>query len=249
MVIYTEEEKTELMSRVNYFMALAEKSRRDGLLSLEENWRDSPSVLLKIGLRLVIDGTAEEDLTVIIDNYIRLNTSDIYDLLDKQFLTQLQKGVSLTMIKDMSLSLIGREFAEEFYKKEENDEEKISLLEKEEIEVVKKIKPTWEVNPDLDTILTSLTHWSMQKFIRNLEKEDLKRLMSSVGGDVLGKIYSCFSPRVKKLFREDFRSMKFSSRKEEIQKTQIKILNQIKLLAEIGEVSYTSKEYEEMEFN
>ena len=53
------------------FVAFAEKSRRDGLLSLEEDMQslgDQDDPLLKKGLRYVIDGTDSEALTSLLEN-------------------------------------------------------------------------------------------------------------------------------------------------------------------------------------
>jgi chemotaxis protein MotA len=53
------------------FVAFAEKSRRDGLLSLEEDMQslsDSDDPLLKKGLRYVIDGTDSDALTSLLEN-------------------------------------------------------------------------------------------------------------------------------------------------------------------------------------
>src|SRR5512133_1285746 len=53
------------------FVALAEKSRRDGLLSLEEDMQSISSdedPLLKKGLRYVIDGTDSEALRDLLEN-------------------------------------------------------------------------------------------------------------------------------------------------------------------------------------
>ncbi len=53
------------------FVAFAEKSRRDGLLSLEEDMQslsDQDDPLLKKGLRYVIDGTDSEALTALLEN-------------------------------------------------------------------------------------------------------------------------------------------------------------------------------------
>ncbi|HUW41645.1 MAG TPA: MotA/TolQ/ExbB proton channel family protein [Rectinemataceae bacterium] len=70
------------------FVALAEKSRRDGLLSLEEDMQAldaSEDILLKKGLRYVIDGTDSEALHELLENDIaiyvkhRKHEADIFE--------------------------------------------------------------------------------------------------------------------------------------------------------------------------
>lgn len=53
--------RRSLASLVDYFVALAEKARRDGLLSLEADIDERhPDPFIELGLRLVLDGTSSE---------------------------------------------------------------------------------------------------------------------------------------------------------------------------------------------
>lgn len=237
---YSEKEKNKLMSRVDYFIFISEKSKRDGLLSLEDDFESAPSFILKTCIRLIIDFIDIDSLKIILDNYMS-SSNTIYDSLDKQFILNLHKGISPNMIRDFSLSLLGEEIAEEFYNKEKLKEKRINLEIIEQQEILTKIDPKFPISPELETYLRMVDHRTLQKIMRIIKEEDLYKIVCAVSGEILSRMYLAISVRSRIEFIEKYHRFLYLYKKDDIEETQKKIVNQLKFMQEMGEISFMSE--------
>jgi len=100
--------KEEFIKEYNQFIgfasALCEKSRREGLLSLEENLDDIDDTFFKRGLRLAIDGTSPVFIEKILTNLIE-QEKDEYErtlkIIKKEAIISLQSGLNIRLFLNL----------------------------------------------------------------------------------------------------------------------------------------------------
>ena len=95
------------------FVALSEKSRRDGLLSLEEDMSELPDSLMKDALRLVIDGTDSSQLEQLMLSTVYASSHRGRQLLEDMLVCTgvlaIQQGHSPLMVEMMLSPFVGRQ--------------------------------------------------------------------------------------------------------------------------------------------
>lgn len=117
----TIKDKRSLLPHIEMMMGLALISRTHGLLALEELLPFIESHLIWIGIRLIVEGITEECLRLILDNYIESDRHHLSDLellrlkVECQCLMDIQNGTSPELMRDMALSIIGSDIAQEVY--------------------------------------------------------------------------------------------------------------------------------------
>ena len=131
MVQYTmlnESEKGTLAGICRKLVALGEKSRRCGLLALEESLDDLAVELgdkngkcIRKLLRLVIDGNPAETIQTIADNYTQSSCENEFEVLCfaviKAGVCAIQAGEHPTLLAEILISYIGFDGEEDFRKR------------------------------------------------------------------------------------------------------------------------------------
>jgi len=176
----TTEDKFALLPRVEFIVSLASKAKLDGLLSLYEDLKTMPSVLLNVGIRHVVDGTDTALLTRLLDNCIEAARQTMTDIqllerkLDRAGILGIRKAYSPVILKHICLSVLGEDVAYEVITREEEYLPYSADDEYENIQKLKRVHPTTYQDEDLELLIrsASLEALSFILFLLNETKRD-----------------------------------------------------------------------------
>ena len=107
----SEDEKRQCMALVAQIVSLANKAKRNGLLSLVQDAEETTHFLLRKGLQLVLEGVQPNLVKTTLEYYILSGRYTGKDLLERCIILEgilaIQNGVNPQIIQELLISLFG----------------------------------------------------------------------------------------------------------------------------------------------
>jgi len=229
-------DKKECMALVAEILAMANKAKRNGLLSLVQEAEETSHFLLKKGLQMVLEGVSPKLVKTTLQNYI---LSDKYfgkELLERCLIMEgvlaIQNGVTPTIIKELLLSLFG-EGAHDIYELEYGDAKRDRL--KAFFKRIEKSRATTTLSSKLGNTILQLDDQSIQKCLKEVSTVDLARALKGIEGQAQIKVFRNLPKRSAAILQETVEHLDLM-RESEMIEAQEKMLLIISGLEENGEI-------------
>ena len=227
----SEEEKRQCFERVNEILALANKGRNFGLLSLGKEAEESSSFLLRKGLQLALDGVKTRTARTILELYIHTGDFTGKELLDRCIILEgvigILDGMHPKLLKELLLSFLGETGHTVFKQEFETDEkEKLqSYLEK----IAEKPAAT-NSSAKLGNIIVKLNEKAIKRFLQIIHIDDLAKTVVGLDGNAQTKIFNHLPDRGASMLYEAIAQMDSVAQNEivEAQNKFVAIISELK---------------------
>ncbi len=237
----TTNERFALLPRIEFITNLATKAYSDGLLSLEEDLKTMPSLLLNVGIRLIVDGSDVALTTRLMDNYLEAADQTMTDIqllerrLDRAGILAIQERFSPRIIKDICLSILGEEVAYEVLTKGEEYLPFSADDECENIKALKEVGPTVLPDEELESLIGSASHEALAFVLFLLTDTKRDALVHGISPESRVRLYesrpvTCRGRFVNSLIKHNFHRDEFIKGVQE----SVKGLLRLKSLAPQG---------------
>ncbi len=228
----SEEEKQECLKLAEKLVRMAERARQKGILQLEEELDSDLPYLLRIGLRLVLDGTEPAIVDKTLTAYICSTPLEGKELLKylviRIGILGIQQGHNPRILRMQLLAYFGTEFASKVV------DDTAAALE-EFYEKIQKELPLSDDTLALEEELGILKDRGIQKTLRRVDQYILANALAGTSGAIRIRTMRNMSPRAALLLKEDLEDREARSI-EEIMEAQHLVLQIIKQLKEEGEI-------------
>jgi len=192
----SDREKQQCMKLVADLVNLSVMARRNGLLSLIQVAEQRSSFLLSKGLQLVVDGVNPEVVRDVMENYIIAGDYAGKDLLERCIILEgvsaIQQGFHPKVTKEFLLSFLG-ENNHEIYQKEyeEGSRDSLELYLKE----IEDTPASSAKGSKLDQFILNLTDDAVERFLMEINTDDLAKLLTGMGGQAQIRIFDNLSQK------------------------------------------------------
>ncbi len=192
----SDREKQQCMKLVADLVNLSVMARRNGLLSLIQVAEQRSSFLLSKGLQLVVDGVNPQVVRDVMVNYIISGDYAGKDLLERCIILEgvsaIQQGFHPKVTKEFLLSFLG-ENNHEIYQKEYEGGNRDSLeLYLKEIEDT---PASSSKGSKLDQFILNITDEAVERFLMEINTDDLAKLLKGMGGQAQIRIFNNLSKK------------------------------------------------------
>ncbi len=199
----SEAEKKECMTLVAEVVAMANKAKRNGLLSLVQEAEETPHFLLRKGLQLVLEGVNPQMVETTLRHYILSSKHLGKELLQRCIIAEgvlaIQNGVNPTIIKELLLSLFG----EDSYAVYEHDfgDGKVDRL-RAFFKKIRKSRATTPLSSKLGHTILQLNDRSIQQCLKEISTVDLARALKGIEGKAQIKVFENLPKRSAAILQE-----------------------------------------------
>ncbi len=179
----SEDEKRQCMAMVTQIVSMANKAKRNGLLSLVQEAEETTNFLLRKGLQLVLEGVQPHLVKTTLEYYILSGSYTGKDLLERCIIMEgilaIQNGVNPQIIQELLLSLFG-EKGHAKYEAEFGDKKKNRL----EIffNKIEKDRAATPLSTTLGHTIMQLDDQSIQQCLKEVSTVDLARALKGIEG-------------------------------------------------------------------
>jgi hypothetical protein len=232
----SDSDKKECMKTVKTILDLSEKSRKYGLLALEEDLKAMNSFFMKKGIEFLTDGIDPQIIRTVLGTYLITGGYRGKELLERtaimEGLLAIQSGENPMLIRERLAGLFGEEYYESF-----NDyfsSKKVTV--QEYLEEIKDKGPYSEETALLEEPFHSLNDRSLQRLLRELNNEDLIYAMKYASGSLQKRIFDNLSDRLADMIKEDINRLKDLSL-QTAKQSQLKIIGILSQLKNNGEIA------------
>ena len=193
-------EKDELVSLIDLLVQASEKSRREGLLALEDDIDEYMHPLLKLGMQFVVDGTDPDIIQSILTSRILSENKRGRDFLEQIIICDgvlsIQSGDNPRIIMVKCFSYLGEDADEllEKYMSEEIESRESKLVEN----YMDADGTVVECVADMRKVL-SLNDRAVQKILREVDTSELAVILEGSDSDVRTKMLRNMSQRAARL--------------------------------------------------
>ena len=235
-----EAEKNECMALVAEIVSMANKAKRNGLLSLVHEAEETSHFLLRKGLQLILEGVNPEIVKKTLQNYILSGRYQGKALLERclimEGVTAIQHGVNPTVIKELLLSLFGED-ASVNYELEHGDNRgnRLNAFFKK----VEKDRATTPLGAKLGHTIMQLNDQSIQKCLKEISTVDLARALKGIEGKAQIKVFKNLPKRSAAILQETVEHLDLM-RESEMNDAQEKVLLIISDLEAQGDILIAS---------
>ncbi|MGD9182586.1 MAG: FliG C-terminal domain-containing protein [Desulfobacterales bacterium] len=218
------DEKSQCLALVSQIVSMAQKAKRNGLLSLVQEAEETTSFLLRKGLQLILEGVQPSLVETTLEYYILSGTYTGKDLLErciiKEGVLAIQKGVNPQIIQELLLSLFG-EKGHEAYDEEFGDKKK----DKQEVffDKIKKDRAATPLSSKLGHTIIQLDDQSIQQCLKEISTVDLARALKGMEGEAKIKVFKNLPKRSAAILQETVEHLDLM-RDSEMTEAQEKIL-------------------------
>ena len=212
----SEAEKKECMALVASVVTMANKAKRNGLLSLVQEAEETPHFLLRKGLQLILEGVNPQMVEKTLQQYILSSNLSGKELLKRCIIAEgvlaIQNGVNPSIIKELLLSLFG----EDSYKVYENEygDEKIDRL-KTFFNKIRKSRATTALSSKLGNTILQLNDRSIQQCLKEISTVDLARALKGIEGKAQIKVFKNLPKRSAAILQETVEHLDLMRESEE----------------------------------
>ena len=220
----SEAEKRECMALVARVVTMANKAKRNGLLSLVQEAEETSHFLLRKGLQLILEGVNPQMVETTLQQYVLSSNFSGKELLQRCIIAEgvlaIQNGVNPTIIKELLLSLFG----EDSYKtyQHEYGDEKIDRL-KAFLKKIRKTRATSPLSSKLGHTILQLEDRSIQQCLKEISTVDLARALKGIEGKAQIKVFKNLPRRSAAILQETVEHLDLM-RESEMTEAQEKLL-------------------------
>jgi hypothetical protein len=192
----SDREKQQCMKLVADLVNLSVMARRNGLLSLIQIAEQKSSFLLSKGLQLVVDGVNPQVVRDVMENYILSGDYAGIDLLERCIILEgvsaIQQGFHPKVTKEFLLSFLGEDNYEIYQKEYEGGNRESLELYLKEIEDI----PAFSAKGSkLDRFILDLNDEAIERFLMEINTNDLAKLLKGMGGQAQIRIFNNLSKK------------------------------------------------------
>ena len=229
-------EKKECMTLVAEIVAMANKAKRNGLLSLVQEAEDTSHFLLHKGLQLVLEGVNPQMVKQALHYYILAGKYRGKELLERCIITEgvlaIQNGVNPTIIKELLVSLFG-ETSYETYELEYGDKKNDRL--NAFFKKIEKSRAATPLSSKLGHTIMQLNNQTIQQCLKEISTVDLARALKGIEGKAQIKVFKNLPKRSAAILQETVEHLDLM-RESEMTEAQEKVLMIISDLENRGEI-------------
>ncbi len=220
----SEAEKKECMSLVAEVVAMANKAKRNGLLSLVQEAEETPHFLLRKGLQLVLEGVNPQMVETTMKHYILSGKHHGRELLQRCIIVEgvlaIQNGVNPTIIRELVLSLFGED-SYAVYEREYGDGKADRL--KAFFKKIQKSKAATPLSSKLGHTILKLNDHSIKQCLKETSTVDLARALKGIEGSAQIKVFKNLPKRSAAILQETVEHLDLM-RESEMNEAQEKML-------------------------
>ena len=233
-------EKLECMALVAEIVAMANKAKRNGLLSLVQEAEETSYFLLYKGLHLVLEGVNPQMVEKTLQYYILSGKYRGKELLERCIIAEgvlaIQNGVNPIIIKELLLSLFGEDSFETY--ESQFDDNKSDRL-KTFFQKIEKHKAATPLSSELGHTIMQLDDNSIQQCLKEISTVDLARALKGIEGKAQIKVFKNLPRRSATILQETVEHMDLM-RESEMNEAQEKMLLVISSLEEHNDLFATN---------
>lgn len=231
------EEKIEIVSLIDILVRMSEKARAKGLLALDGDIDGYEHPLLKLGMRLVVDGTDPEIIKSILRARILSENKRGRDLLEQIIIydavSSIQWGDNPRILETKCFSFLGED-ADELQAKYASEAR--SSFEGESVEnYINADGTVTEFFAEMRKLL-SLDDRSVQKTLREVDASELTVVLAGCDSDVRKKIFKNVSRRAAMLLVSETR--RFDPQPDAVEQHIARLFEIVAKLEEAGEITF-----------
>ena len=219
-----EAEKKDCMILVASVVAMANKAKRNGLLSLVQEAEETPHFLLRKGLQLVLEGVNPQVVEKTLKHYIQSGKHRGKELLQRCIIVEgvlaIQNGFNPNIIKELLLSFFGED-SYDLYEREFGDG-KIDRL-KAFFRKIKKARAATPLSSKLGHTILQLNDRSIQQCLKEISTVDLARAIKGMDGKAQIKVFKNLPKRSAAILQETVEHLDLM-RESEMNEAQEKML-------------------------
>jgi hypothetical protein len=223
------------MALVAEIVSMANKAKRNGLLSLVHEAEEASHFLLRKGLQLVLEGVNPEIVKKTLRYYILSGKYQGKAFLERYLIMEgviaIQHGINPTVIKELLLSLFGED-ASETYELEYGDNKRNRL--NAFFKKIEKYRANTPLGAKLGHTIMQLTDQSIQKCLKEISTVDLARALKGIEGKAQVKVFKNLPKRSAAILQETVEHLDLM-RESEMNEAQEKVLLIISDLEEQGD--------------
>ena len=220
----SEAEKKECMVLVAELCSMANKAKRNGLLSLVQEADETSHFLLRKGLQLVLEGVNPQMVEKTLQYYILSGKYHGKELLARCIIMEgilaIQNGVNPTIIRELLLSLFG-ESSYETYELEFGDGKNNRL--KSFFNKIKQSRAATPLSSKLGHTIMQLNDQSIQQCLKEISTVDLARALKGIEGKAQIKVFKNLPKRSAAILQETVEHLDLM-RESEMTEAQEKVL-------------------------
>jgi hypothetical protein len=217
-------EKKECMALVAELCSMANKAKRNGLLSLVQEADETSHFLLRKGLQLVLEGVNPQMVEKTLQYYILSGKYHGKELLVRCIIMEgilaIQNGVNPTIIQELLLSLFG-ERSYENYESEFGDGKNNRL--KSFFDKIKQSRAATPLSSKLGHTIMQLNDQSIQQCLKEISTVDLARALKGIEGKAQIKVFKNLPKRSAAILQETVEHLDLM-RESEMTEAQEKVL-------------------------
>lgn len=229
-------EKIECMALVAEIVVMANKAKRNGLLSLVQEAEETSHFLLRKGLQLVLEGVNPQMVEKALEYYILSSNHHGKELLKRCIILEgvlaIQNGVNPTIIKELLLSLFGED-SYEIYEHEFGDKKNDRL--KAFFKKIEKSRAVTPLSSKLGHTILQLNDQTIQQCLKEISTVDLARALKGIEGKAQIKVFKNLPKRSAAILQETVEHLDLM-RESEMTEAQEKVLLIITDLEDRGEI-------------
>jgi hypothetical protein len=212
------------MVQADQICSMANKAKRNGLLSLVQEADETSHFLLRKGLQLVLEGVNPPMVEKTLQHYILSGKYHGKELLTRCIIMEgvlaIQNGVNPTIIKELLLSLFG-ESSYEVYELEFGDGKNEHL--KSFFNKIKKSRSATPLSSKLGHSIMQLNDQSIQQCLKEISTVDLARALKGIEGKAQIKVFKNLPKRSAAILQETVEHLDLM-RESEMTEAQEKVL-------------------------
>jgi hypothetical protein len=232
-------------------LALAEKARREGLLTLEDsldrekiNGRD----IFEYGIKFVVDGTAPEIIEKILGNIIAQEKDEYtrcYKTIQKEAVLEIQQGFNPEMLYSILNSFSDIPLNEDKVYTDIHSDMDESTDDQEGTDSQEQNNDIIEEDPELAEAIKNktfafdniarLNNPAIQKILRETDSQEIAKALKAASEETRKKIFKNISKRAAAILKEEMDYMG-PVRRSDAEEAQQGIINTIMRLEETGEI-------------
>ena len=217
-------EKRQCMALIAQIVSMANKAKRNGLLSLVQDAEEASNFLLRKGLQLVLEGVQPHLVKTTLEYYILSGSYTGKDLLERCIIMEgilaIQNGVNPQIIQELLVSLFGEE-DQATYEAQFGDGKKNRL--EAFFNKIKKDRAATPLSANLGHTIMQLDDRSIQQCLKEVSTVDLARALKGIDGKAQIKVFKNLPKRSAAILQETVEHLDLM-RESEMKEAQEKLL-------------------------
>jgi hypothetical protein len=195
-LLCSDTEKDECLQFLDKLISFTTKSRKCGLLSLEEEIEKSEDFLLKKGLQLVTSGMPAEYIRELFENYIATSNLAGKELLKRILILEGILGIQRGEDTEILIERLASYFGETYFAQIESHFNLYNNnIISEYFEEVKSLPPKSSETALLEESFKNIDNITVQRILRETSMDELVSALSGASGEIQKSILSNVSKR------------------------------------------------------